>query len=117
MLGITLNHNCSKCIQLGKRRTATIREVYTNNYLDKFDMIRGDLTISNAIMKCIQFFIDVDINYLRENVLKLPPLTQELVDEIRYLQVYTPTINAQDQGDVVQDIDSVELPTPSSQTV
>lgn len=64
------------------RNRVTIVEGNKTNYLKRFDMIRGNLHRSTAVLKVLQHFIDYDPNYLR-GVLCLTPLTDSELEELK----------------------------------
>lgn len=78
----------------------TIREVGKTNVLQKMETIRGDISASRAILMVLDWFIKYDPNYLRVNILKLQPLSEQ---EIQLLK------------DQIQE--SIQIPTPSTTTV
>jgi hypothetical protein len=52
------------------------------NYLEKFDLIRGPVPRSGAILKILAFFIEYDPQYLR-TILKLGPMTEEEILQLK----------------------------------
>lgn len=65
-----------------KLHAVTIKQSITSSTLEKFDMLRGEVDRSPAVLKVLQFFIDYDINYIR-GILGLPNLSEQEVGQIK----------------------------------
>lgn len=78
----------------------TIREVGKTNVLPVMDKVRGEVGMSRAILLVLKWFIEYDPNYLRVNILKLQPLSEQEIQECK---------------DLLQQ--SSQIPTPSTARV
>lgn len=65
-----------------KDGVVTLRD-NSNHVLQKFELVRGEIPRSTAILRVLEWFIEYDPNYLRTNILKLLPLTEQELQELK----------------------------------